>query len=486
MNRNSIYADIAKRCGGDIYIGVVGPVRTGKSTFIRKFLDSVVLPNIENEYDRQRTEDEIPQSASGKTVMTTEPKFVPDESVRIKTPDGTELNVKMVDCVGYMVGGALGGEEEGESRMVMTPWSDDEMPFAKAAEIGTEKVIREHSTIAILVTTDGTIAGIDRENYVPAEERIVEELKAAGKPFAIVLNSRTPDSEGARELAQGLEERYSAPVALVSCPDVNRDDIREILSLILGEFPVRSMTFDMPEWCAALPKDHHLRRESIETISAFADRVAKFGDVERALPDFPSLKLDSMNAADGTAKFDMPTSPEVYYGTISSLTGLDVKDERDAFNTIVELSEIREKYKRVESALRSVEEKGYGIVMPTAADLRLDEPQLVKQQSGYGIKIGAVADSIHMIKTGIKTELCPVIGTEEQTAEVVKYLEDELRDNPGGVWEYNMFGKTLYEHLSDGMTAKLSHMPDDSRAKLADTLGKIINEGASGLICILI
>ena len=486
MNRNSIYADIAKRCGGDIYIGVVGPVRTGKSTFIRKFLDSVVLPNIENEYDRQRTEDEIPQSASGKTVMTTEPKFVPDESVRIKTPDGTELNVKMVDCVGYMVGGALGGEEEGESRMVMTPWSDDEMPFAKAAEIGTEKVIREHSTIAILVTTDGTIAGIDRENYVPAEERIVEELKAAGKPFAIVLNSRTPDSEGARELAQSLEERYSAPVALVSCPDVNRDDIREILSLILGEFPVRSMTFDMPEWCAALPKDHHLRRESIETISAFADRVAKFGDVERALPDFPSLKLDSMNAADGTAKFDMPTSPEVYYGTISSLTGLDVKDERDAFNIIVELSEIREKYKRVESALQSVEEKGYGIVMPTAADLRLDEPQLVKQQSGYGIKIGAVADSIHMIKTGIKTELCPVIGTEEQTAEVVKYLEDELRDNPGGVWEYNMFGKTLYEHLSDGMTAKLSHMPDDSRAKLADTLGKIINEGASGLICILI
>ena len=486
MNRNSIYADIAKRCGGDIYIGVVGPVRTGKSTFIRKFLDSVVLPNIENEYDRQRTEDEIPQSASGRTVMTTEPKFVPDESVRIKTPDGTELNVKMVDCVGYMVGGALGGEEEGESRMVMTPWSDDEMPFAKAAEIGTEKVIREHSTIAILVTTDGTIAGIDRENYVPAEERIVEELKAAGKPFAIVLNSRTPDSEGARELAQGLEERYSAPVALVSCPDVNRDDIREILSLILGEFPIRSMTFDMPEWCAALPKDHHLRRESIETISAFADRVAKFGDVERALPDFPSLKLDSMNAADGTAKFDMPTSPEVYYGTISSLTGLDVKDERDAFNTILELSEIREKYKRVESALRSVEEKGYGIVMPTAADLRLDEPQLVKQQSGYGIKIGAVADSIHMIKTGIKTELCPVIGTEEQTAEVVKYLEDELRDNPGGVWEYNMFGKTLYEHLSDGMTAKLSHMPDDSRAKLADTLGKIINEGASGLICILI
>lgn len=486
MNRNSIYADIAKRCGGDIYIGVVGPVRTGKSTFIRKFLDSVVLPNIENEYDRQRTEDEIPQSASGKTVMTTEPKFVPDESVRIKTPDGTELNVKMVDCVGYMVGGALGGEEGGESRMVMTPWSDEEMPFSKAAEIGTEKVIREHSTIAILVTTDGTIAGIDRENYVPAEERIVAELKAAGKPFAIVLNSRTPDSQEVHDLAHSLEEKYSVPVALVSCPDVNRDDIREILSLILGEFPIRQMTFDMPTWCAALPKDHHLRRENVEAVSAFADRVRKFGDVERALPDFPQLKLDHLDAADGTAKFDMPLDPEVYYGTIRELTGLDVSDEQDTFNTLIELSEIREKYKRIESALRSVEEKGYGIVMPTAADLRLDEPQLVKQQSGYGVKIGATADSIHMIRTGIKTELCPVIGTEEQGTEVLRHLTEELRDNPDGVWEYNVFGKTLYEHLSDGMTAKLTHMPDDSREKLADTLSKIINEGASGLICILI
>ena len=486
MNENSIYADIAKRTGGDIYIGVVGPVRTGKSTFIRKFLDSVVLPNIDNDYDRQRTEDEIPQSASGKTVMTTEPKFVPDESVKIKTPDGTELNVKMVDCVGYMVGGALGGEEDGESRMVMTPWSDEEMPFAKAAEIGTEKVIREHSTIAILVTTDGSITGIDREAYVPAEERIVAELKAAGKPFAIILNSKNPSSEAAHELAHSLEEKYSAPVALVSCPDVNRDDIREILSLILGEFPIRSMTFDMPEWCAALPEDHPLRRENIEKISAFAEQVEKFGDVDRVIPEFPELSLEVKNAADGTAKFNLPLAPEAYYNTLSEMTGLNLNDQRTTFDAIVELSKIREKYMRVEEALKCVEEKGYGIVMPTAADLRLDEPKVVKQQSGFGVKVSAVADSIHMIRTGIKTELCPVIGSEEQTAEVVKYLTDELRDNPAGVWEYNMFGKTLYEHLRDGMNSKLSHMPDDSREKLGETLSKIINEGASGLICILI
>jgi stage IV sporulation protein A len=486
MNENTIYADIAKRTGGDIYIGVVGPVRTGKSTFIRKFLDSVVLPNIDNEYDRQRTEDEIPQSASGKTVMTTEPKFVPDESVKIKTPDGTELNVKMVDCVGYMVGGALGGEEGGESRMVMTPWSEEEMPFARAAEIGTEKVIREHSTIAILVTTDGSITGIEREAYVPAEERIVAELKESGKPFAIILNSKNPSSEVAHELAHSLEEKYSAPVALVSCPDINRDDIREILSLILGEFPIRAMTFDMPTWCAALPEDHPLRRENMEKISAFADRVRKFGDVERALPDFPDISLDVMNAADGTAKFDLPLARQVYYQTLGEMAGIPIADEREMFDTVVELSKIREKYMKVESALKSVEEKGYGIVMPSATDLRLDEPRLVKQQGGYGVKVSAVADSIHMIRTGIKTELCPVIGSEEQTAEVVKYLSDEMRDNPTHVWEYNMFGKTLYEHLRDGMTAKLSHMPDDSREKLGETLGKIINEGASGLICILI
>lgn len=486
MNNSSIYADIAKRTGGDIYIGVVGPVRTGKSTFIRKFLDNVVLPNIENEYDRQRTEDEIPQSASGKTVMTTEPKFVPDEAVRIKTPDGTELNVKMVDCVGYMVGGALGGEEDGESRMVMTPWSDEEMPFARAAEIGTEKVIREHATIAVLVTTDGSITNIDRESYIPAEERVAKELSESGKPFAIILNSKNPGSDNARELAHSLEEKYGAPVALVSCPDINKEDIREILSLILGEFPIRSITFDMPAWCAALPKDHSLKKESIARISAFAERVSKFGDAQKVLSEFPEFTLDGMDAADGTARFEIPMGKEVYYEVLSEITGLELTDECSLFSTVKELSDIKRKYQRVENALKNVEEKGYGIVMPSASELKFDEPKLVRQEGGFGVKVSAHADSIHMIKTGIKTELCPVVGSEAQTAEVVKYLSDELRDNPGSVWEYNMFGKTLYDMVNDGMSAKLNHMPDDSREKLGETLGKIINEGANGLICILL
>lgn len=486
MNQNSIYADIAKRTGGDIYIGVVGPVRTGKSTFIRKFLDSVVLPNIDNEYDRRRTEDEIPQSASGKTVMTTEPKFVPDESVRIRTPDGTELNVKMVDCVGYMVGGALGGEENGASRMVMTPWSEKEMPFERAAEMGTEKVIREHSTIAILVTTDGTITDIERENYVAAEERIVAELKAAEKPFALILNSKEPDSAQAQDLAHSLEEKYEVPVALVSCADINRDDVREILSLVLGEFPIRSMTFDLPMWCAALPEDHALRHGNVEMISEMAERISKFADVETVSAEYPSVLLDGLDAASGTAKFTIPLDSEIYYNTLCELTGLHVSDECSLLSTMKELADMRKRYLKVEEALRNVEEKGYGIVMPSAEDLKFDEPKLVKQQGGFGVKVSAHADSIHMIKTGIKAELCPVVGGEEQTAEVVRCLSDELRTNPERVWEYNMFGKTLYDMVNDGMNAKLAHMPDDSREKLGETLGKIINEGAGGLICILL
>ncbi len=486
MNQNSIYADIAKRTGGDIYIGVVGPVRTGKSTFIRNFLDSVVLPNIENEYDRRRTEDEIPQSASGKTVMTTEPKFVPDESVRIKTPDGAELNVKMVDCVGYMVGGALGGEENGESRMVMTPWSDEEMPFERAAEMGTEKVIREHSTIAIVVTADGSITDIERGNYVGAEERIVAELKAASKPFALILNSRNPDSEESRSLAHSLEEKYDVPVALLSCADINGDDVREILSMVLGEFPIRSMTFDMPLWCAALPDDHPLRQGNVEMISEIADRIERFSDVKEVGAEYPSLVLDGLDAACGTAKFSIPLEGEVFYRTLCELTGLDVGDECSLMRTVRELAKMREKYLKVEGALKSVEEKGYGIVMPSAEDLKFDEPELVKQQGGFGVKVSAHADSIHMIRTGIKAELCPVVGGEEQTAEVVRCLSDELRTNPERVWEYNMFGKTLYDMVNDGMSAKLAHMPDESREKLGETLGKIINEGAGGLICILL
>ena len=485
MQDNSIYSDIAKRTGGDIYIGVVGPVRTGKSTFIQRFLDSVVIPNIENEYDRERTLDQMPQSASGKTVMTTEPKFVPDDAVRVSYGEGAEFNVKMVDCVGYMVEGALGGSEDGEVRMVMTPWSEEAMPFADAAELGTSKVIGEHATIAMLVTTDGSIADIPRESYVPAEERVVKELRECGKPFAIILNSANPDGEEAHALAEELENKYGAPVALVCCPKLNAEDIREILSLVLGEFPLTEMTFSLPAWTEVLSNEHPLKATILDGIIAFSDRVERLGDIEREVADY-DFESVSVDAGEGTALFNIPIADGEYYRVISEMTGLDISDQRSLMATVKELSEVRDRYERVADALADVEEKGYGIVMPSMKDLKLDEPRLVKQANGYGVKVTAHADSIHMIKTGIKADLCPVVGSEEQSEEVVKFLSGELEENPERVWEYNMFGRSLYDMVNDGMNAKLSHMPDDSREKLGETLGKIINEGSNGLICILL
>ncbi|MBO5907442.1 MAG: stage IV sporulation protein A [Clostridia bacterium] len=486
MSENSIYEDIAKRTGGDIYIGVVGPVRCGKSTFIRRFLDSVVLPNIENEYDRERTQDEIPQSASGKTVMTTEPKFVPDESVKIRVGEDTVLNVKMVDCVGYMVEGALGAEEDGEARMVLTPWSDTEVPFTEAAEIGTAKVIGEHATIAMLVTADGSFGEIPRESYVPAEERVARELKEYGKPFAIILNSARPESEAAHALASELEEKYGAPVALVCCPELDSDDIREILALVLGEFPVKSLSFKIPEWCEVLPREHRLNAKILETVKCFAENVTRLGDIEREMKNHDSITRICVNAGDGTAELSVPVDKSEFYAYASETCGEQIQSEADMLRRLVEFASVKEKYKKVEAALADVEEKGYGIVMPELSELVLEEPSLEKSSGGYGVKISAHADSIHMIKTGIKTDLCPVIGSEEQSVEVVNFLRDKYEENPSEVWDYNMFGKSLYDMVKDGMNSKLSHMPDESREKMGETLGKIINEGSNGLICILL
>ena len=486
MTDNSIYRDIAKRTGGDIYIGVVGPVRTGKSTFIQRFLDSVVLPNIENDYDRQRTQDEMPQGASGKTVMTTEPKFVPDEAVKITVDGGTELDVKMIDCVGYMVKGALGGEEDGTPRMIMTPWSDTAMPFSEAAELGTGKVIGEHSTIGMLVTTDGTITDIPREDYVEAEERVANELKSLGKPFAIVLNSKDPESEEAHRLACELEEKYGVPVALVSCPLLNAEDIREILGLVLGEFPIRELKFKLPAWTSALPKDHELKRELYQKIDLFSEKTRKLGDIDGALKECDGIEVMKIDAGDGTGELTLPLSDEVYYRTLSEMTGVEVRDERELFSRLCELAEVGEKYKRIESALTDVESKGYGIVIPGPEDMSLEEPKMVRQSGGYGVKVTAHAETIHMIKAGIRADVCPVVGTEEQADEVVKYLSDEYEDAPENIWSYNMFGRSTYDLVKDGMNAKLAHMSDDAREKLGETLERVINEGAGGLICILL
>lgn len=486
MADNAIYQDIAMRTGGDIYIGVVGPVRTGKSTFIHRFLECAILPNIENEYDRTRTVDTMPQSASGKTVMTTEPKFVPDESVEVHTGDATSFRVKMVDCVGYMVDGALGTEEEGQMRMVRTPWSDEPIPFAEAAQIGTDQVIRQHATIGMLVTTDGTIGDIPRENYVEAEERVVCELKKIGKPFCIVLNSAAPGGEQARKLAEELEQKYGVPVALVSCLALDAQDIREILGLVLGQFPVREMRFGFPAWVQVLEREHPVYGDLLDRVRTFCAKVHKLGDLDNALAQVAGIERIRVCAGDGSALFSLPLPADVYYHTVSELCGMEIHDERDLIGTMCDLAKIRREYEKVADALRDVEEKGYGVVMPKPDELEFEEPKMVRQTGGWGVKMAARAQSIHMIRAAIKTELSPMVGTEEQSEEIIRYLMNEFEEDPKKVWQSNMFGKSLYDLVSDGLHAKLSHIPDDSREKLAQTLEKIVNEGANGLICILL
>ena len=370
--------------------------------------------------------------------------------------------------------------------MVMTPWSDVAIPFEKAAEIGTDKVIREHSTIGILVTTDGSISDIPRESYVLAEERVASELKEIGKPFAIVLNSATPESDASQALAISLEEKYGVPVALIDCTAIDASDIREILRLVLSQFPVRSLTFTLPEWTEVLANTHSLKAEMLEKITKFADSTEKLGDIEASLLASDGIERVSVNAGDGTAEFDIPISSEEFYKIMSAESGFDMSDEKSLFATVMRLASIEKEYKKIESALIDVQEKGYGIVMPRSDELVLDEPKLTRQNGGWGVKVSASAEAIHMIKTGIRTELCPVVGTEEQTEEVVKYLLDEFEDDPKRVWESNMFGKSLYDLVNDGMNAKLINIPDDAREKLGETLEKVVNEGANGLICILL
>lgn len=485
MSENKIYETIAKRCGGDVYVGVVGPVRTGKSTFIHRFMESVVLPNIPDEYERERALDEIPQSGSGKTITTTEPKFVPCEAVRVSL-DGTDINIRMIDCVGYMAEGAIGAMEEDEWRMVVTPWSDEPMPFAKAAEIGTEKVVREHSTIAMLVTTDGSITDLPRESYIAPEERVARELKEAGKPFAIILNSRYPDSASAHELAEELEKKYEAPVALVNCTTLNAEDVQAILGLVVGEFPVKELRFTLPDWTSLLPEEHEIRRGIFDTISAFADSVKKFSDVKTAADGNEKITMLSLDAGSGKGEFKINLGKDEYYSAMSELSGEVLDSDKALFAAVVEMAEAKREYEKVKSALTEVNERGYGIVMPSAEELKLSEPELIKQSGGYGVKVTAEAESIHMIKTKIRADVCPTFASEEQSEEVIKTMNRDYEEDPRQLLESKMFGRSLYELVNDGMHSKLMHMSDESRAKMSQTLERIINEGASGLICILL
>ncbi len=491
MNAN-LYRDIAERTGGNVYVGVVGPVRTGKSTFIKKFMEALVLPNITDPYDRERARDEMPQSAGGKTVMTAEPKFIPDEAVELTLSDNAHLRVKMVDCVGYIVPDAIGHIENGGPRMVNTPWQAEPMPFREAAEFGTRKVITDHATIGIVVTTDGTIGEIPRASYEEAEERVIRELKALSKPFAVIMNSADPSREESIRLATEMEEREGVPVALVNCLELNTEDIRHIMEMILMEFPVREIAVDLPGWLTALEPDHELVSSIRQSVLTCAGEVTKIGDLAPAFshvnenPYIEAAHLTDTDLGSGRATLSIRLPEALYYQTLGELTGFDIAGEADLVGLLRDLSDMKKEYDKIADAMKAVKEKGYGIVTPSLAELTLEEPELIRQPGGYGVKLKASGPSIHMIRANIETEISPIVGSEQQSEELVKSMLREYESDPTRLWESNIFGKSLHELITEGLHAKLDHMPDDAREKLGDTLARVINEGSGGLICIIL
>ena len=496
----SIYREIAERTHGDVYVGVVGPVRTGKSTFVKRFMETAVIPNIPDEADRIRARDEMPQSAGGKTVMTTEPKFIPDGGVTVEV-DGARMRVRLADCVGYMIPGAMGGTEEGEIRMVRTPWHEEPVPFEEAAAVGTHRVIAEHATVGMLVTTDGTIGDLPRENYVAAEERVAAELTELGKPFAVILNSARPESEEAVALASRLEEKYRAPVALISCAELDAEDVRQILGMLADEFPAKEAEVILPGWTAALPADHKLRGVLRNAVREAAGELKKLSDARGAFARTLENAVNREMATDGEGAEAVPLScdagrgeatlrlalPErLYYDTVSDLTGIRMEGEEDLIGTLCRLSDDAREFGRYREAIEAVNGDGYGIVMPEPDTLELKEPEIIRQGGGWGVRLRATAPSIHMIRADIDAEISPIVGTEQQSEETVKQLMEDFERDPSALWESNMFGRTLYDLLNDGLHAKLEHMPPDARRKFGETLSKIINEGSQGLICIIL
>ena len=492
MENLEIYENIAKRTDGDIYVGVVGPVRTGKSTFIKRFMDLLVIPNIENEYKKERARDELPQSAAGRTIMTTEPKFVPNEAVEIKLDDNINLKVRLVDCVGYLVDNAIGYLEDEMPRMVKTPWSEEEIPFEKAAEIGTKKVIQEHSSIGILVTTDGTITDIPREDYIEAEERVVRELKEINKPFVIVLNADEPYSEYTRELAKKLEEKYQTTVIPTNCANLGMEDINDILGRILYEFPIERINLDFPKWVEALEDDNWIKQELHTEIKEAFQGIRTLKQIKNCVDKIQKTEvitkssIDSIELGNGSVSVKIELNDELFYQVLTQISGIEVENEGDLFSIITNLAQAKKEYDKIQYALEEVKSKGYGIVTPSMEELILEEPEIVKQGSRFGVKLKAKAPSYHLIKAEIQTEVSPIVGSEKQSEELVNYLLSEFESDPKKIWESNIFGKSLHELVNEGLQNKLSRMPEDAQEKLQETLERIVNEGSGGLICIIL
>ncbi len=492
MEKYDIYKDISTRTGGDIYVGVVGPVRTGKSTFISKFMENMVLPNISNKLQKQIATDEMPQSADGKTIMTTQPKFVPANAVKVQFKNKATANVRLVDCVGYLVDGAVGHEENSKPRLVQTPWSDEMIPFEKAAEIGTEKVIKEYSTIGIVVTADGSFGEIPRSSYVSAEERVVGELKSLKKPFVIVLNSSAPASDPAVKLSAKMEEKYGVPVLCMNVSALGSDDISAIMEKVLLEFPMYNFNINIPKWMNALPAESAIISEMLDNIKAASANVVKMrdfdriGDVFENNDKFNRPELAELKLGEGITEFNMTAKEGLFYKVLSDECGDEINDDYELMTFIKSFADSKRHYAKVKDALKEAEENGYGVVLPTLEEMNLEEPVLVKQGGKFGVKLKASAPSLHIMKVDVATEVAPIVGTEKQGEDLINYLMGQFEDNPAGIWETNMFGKSLHDLVNEGLSSKLVAMPKEAQGKIRKTLTKIVNENKGGIICILL
>ncbi len=492
MERFDIYKDIAERTDGDIYVGVVGPVRTGKSTFIKRFMELLVLPNIENKYKKERAKDELPLSGSGKTIMTTEPKFVPNEAIELTLKDNVNFKIRMVDCVGYLVKGALGHEEDNIPRMVTTPWYEKEIPFEEAAEIGTRKVITDHSTIGIVVTTDGSITDIDRSNYIKAEERVINELKELDKPFIILLNSKHPNLDSTIALRESLEDKYNVMVLTVDCLNMEIGDIENIFEKILFEFPVKEININLPGWMEGLSRKHKIKSSIFEYLKESTKTLQKLSEVGSAvasLKELESIKdtnIKEIKLGEGIADIEILFEDDLFYSVLKELTGYVIEGEYQLLGLISKLSTAKNEYDKVSKALNEAKETGYGLVSPSLEELELAEPEIYRQGNRFGVKLKAKAPSLHFMRADITTEVSPLIGTEKQSEELVKYFLDEFEGDPSKIWESNLFGKSVYDLVNEQLQGKVNMMPDEARQKMRKTLERIINDGSGGLICIII
>lgn len=483
MERFQLYKDIESRTNGEIYLGIVGPVRTGKSTFIKRFMDLLVLPQIEDEYSRKRTRDELPQSASGRTIMTTEPKFVPNEAVEILLGEDIKVKVRLIDCVGYMVNGASGHMENEEERKVKTPWFSYEIPFTKAASIGTQKVIEEHATIGIVITTDGSICDLPRENYIDAEDKTIRELKNIGKPFVVLVNSKRPFGQEAKIVAEELAKKHQIAVMTVNCEQLKEEDIHQILESVLLEFPISEIRFFIPKWVEMLAREHKIKQELIEIMKGIMNRISKMKDLLNGIPEpaseyIENIFVDDIEMDSGCVSIRIPIREKYYFEMISEMTGIQIENEYDLIRTMKEMSQRKEEYEEVAEAMQSVKWKGYGVVSPRKEEIVLEEPTIIKQGSKYGVRIHSQAPSIHMIKANIETEIAPIVGSEQQANDLVQYIKAN--------GNANIFGKTIEELVSEGIRNKILSIGDESQVKLQDTMQKIVNDSNGGLVCIII